>query len=683
MDTKLKRYSKIWKSLAFLLIAASAALLIMVLLNIKGLMREHGDFYRNIPQNMIADHYEETSMYRETVDSVGCRISEICLYGSEERILRGDALSPNDVIDRMEVEFRQKHYYQDGLEKVFDGSMTEKERWDYIQEFHKEQMEAVRDTMIQEQLYRYQSAMQNLMKEAHLLYIIETPETTLSNTDSSRIADMKYTFSFDDGTGSFTYRWAYDFEATHVEALDRTFLSDRQALGRQLILAAACILVFLAALAYLIYAAGKRATDPFGIHHSIADRIFNEITLTLLGLSCMAVMGSARVILEESLNPTAMTALFTACTMLSVAFALMLIRHIKSRTFWQNMLIYIVLRHVFLSVKKVFDAGTVMRKAMVLVIVTVLSTAIPYGIFVVLPLAVFFTYRQVQKFMTVRVGMESIKQGFYHENIFVKGTGEMAALAADMNTLSAGLGQEVDRRLKSERLKTELIVNVSHDLKTPLTSVITYVDLLQNEKIESETARQYIDIVAAKSNRLKVLVEDLFEAAKAASGNIPVHYEDVDVESLITQGLAELQDKAEEASLQLVTRFPSEKIIAHADGRLTWRVLNNLLSNAFSYSLPNSRVYIHAYADEKNAFVEIKNISATELNIPEDEIMERFKRGDSSRSSEGSGLGLDIARSLMTCQNGDLTIKMDGDLFKVTIRIPRTLSPKSESVEKV
>jgi signal transduction histidine kinase len=225
----------------------------------------------------------------------------------------------------------------------------------------------------------------------------------------------------------------------------------------------------------------------------------------------------------------------------------------------------------------------------------------------------------------------------------------------------------VERRLKSERLRTELIVNVSHDLRTPLTSVITYADLLCQEDIQNENARRYIDVIAQKAGRLKTLTDDLFEAAKAASGNVAVHWEAVDLGALVTQGLGELDDRVEASGLDFRVRLPEAPLAARADGRLLWRALENLLSNVFKYALPGSRVYLDVFPEGDWACVELKNISAQELNIPADELLERLTRGDASRHSEGSGLGLDIARSLMRCQQGDLTLQIDGDLFKARL----------------
>lgn len=248
----------------------------------------------------------------------------------------------------------------------------------------------------------------------------------------------------------------------------------------------------------------------------------------------------------------------------------------------------------------------------------------------------------------------------------MSGNGEMARLAANINTITDGLKKAVDNELKSERLKTELITNVSHDIRTPLTSIITYVDLLKKEETSSAVA-EYIEVLDQKSKRLKVLTDDLFQAAKASSGNIPVQFERIDLVSLIKQGLGEVSAQIEESGLDIRLNNPTDKVYVMGDGKLLWRSIENLLSNIFKYSLIGSRVYIDLEDEGDKVLLTFKNISASELNMSADDLLERFTRGDESRSSEGSGLGLSIAKSLIEVQKGTFHIEVDGDLFKVRV----------------
>ena len=236
----------------------------------------------------------------------------------------------------------------------------------------------------------------------------------------------------------------------------------------------------------------------------------------------------------------------------------------------------------------------------------------------------------------------------------------------DLNSIADGLNIAVEQRMKSERLKTELITNVSHDIKTPLTSIINYVDLLRKEPLEGK-AREYADILDRHANRLKKLTEDLLEASKAATGNIRADLAPMNFCELIRQAVGEYEERLAGQSIEPVVSLPTGGRYILADGRLIWRVLENLLSNAAKYAQPGTRLYIELLEHENDLCLEMKNISRERLGVSPDELMERFVRGDSSRHTEGSGLGLNIARSLAELQGGALRLSIDGDLFKVTL----------------
>ena len=240
----------------------------------------------------------------------------------------------------------------------------------------------------------------------------------------------------------------------------------------------------------------------------------------------------------------------------------------------------------------------------------------------------------------------------------------------DLSNLSAGLSRAVEERLKSERFKTELITNVSHDLKTPLTSIINYVDLLKHLDIQDETARSYIDVLDRKSQRLKTLTEDLVEASKAASGTLAVQLERLDVGQLVEQAVAEYEERLEQAGLTTVVNIPQRSCTVMADGRHLWRILDNLLGNCTKYAMPGTRVYLDVEEMVSRCVITVKNISADPLNIPAEDLLKRFVRGDSSRSTEGSGLGLSIARNLTAAQGGEFELVVDGDLFKAIVTFP-------------
>lgn len=242
--------------------------------------------------------------------------------------------------------------------------------------------------------------------------------------------------------------------------------------------------------------------------------------------------------------------------------------------------------------------------------------------------------------------------------------------AESLNHTKEGMSVALEKSIKSERFKTELITNVSHDLKTPLTSIINYVDLMKSEDPNSPKSKEYLDILDKQSKRLKHLIEDLIEVSKASTGNVKVELSEIDIEEFLSQVNGEFFDRFENSHLTAITEHNVRNLKITADGTLLWRVFNNLYSNICKYSLPGTRVYISTRLNGANAEITVKNISAQPLNITAEELTERFVRGDSSRNTEGSGLGLSIAKSLTETQNGTFEIKIDGDLFKVVLNFP-------------
>lgn len=237
----------------------------------------------------------------------------------------------------------------------------------------------------------------------------------------------------------------------------------------------------------------------------------------------------------------------------------------------------------------------------------------------------------------------------------------------ELSKIQDGFKVAVEEEVKSQKMKTELITNVSHDLKTPLTAITTYIELLEDENITPEQRTEYLDVLKRKSARLKFLIEDLFEVSKATSGNITLNLVDVDICNLIRQAYLEYEDRVEEADLIFRFQMPEEKTILKLDSQKTYRIFENLYTNIIKYAMPHTRVYVRAEKTERGIAVELKNMSAAELNIPAEDLTERFVRGDSSRNTEGSGLGLAIARSFVEAQGGKMKVEIDGDLFKVRI----------------
>ena len=261
------------------------------------------------------------------------------------------------------------------------------------------------------------------------------------------------------------------------------------------------------------------------------------------------------------------------------------------------------------------------------------------------------------------------------ENIIECRNAELQELGKNINNLKQGMKKAVEESMKAERLKTDLITNVSHDLKTPLTSIINYTDLLKKEKIENENAQKYIEILEEKSKKLNNLTEEIIEASKISSGNETVNLEKLDLKEMVLQANGEFAEKFEEKNLDVISNLPQEAVIMDLDGKKMWRVLENLYQNVYKYSLENTRVYVDLAVHDNIVFT-IKNISKEKLNISPDELMERFIRGDSSRHTGGNGLGLSIAKDLSKLNGGTLKIEIDGDLFVSRLELPLKLLKK-------
>jgi len=281
-----------------------------------------------------------------------------------------------------------------------------------------------------------------------------------------------------------------------------------------------------------------------------------------------------------------------------------------------------------------------------------------------------YSFNIMRVFGGILKGTEEIVSGNLNYTIVEKGRGDLFKLAHNINNMKASFKKSLENEIKSERLKSELITNVSHDLKTPLTSIINYVDLLKKEGLSKEETQGYIDVLDRKSQRLKILIDDLFEASKMASGAVELNMEKVDVTALLSQALAELHEKINNSSLIFKLKVPKQKVYANLDGKKTWRVFENLINNILKYSQSKTRVYIELVVEDYKIIITMKNISSYEMNFDKEEIFERFIRGDKSRNTEGSGLGLSISKSILELQGGNLSIEIDGDLFKAKVTVP-------------
>ncbi|MGG3890492.1 histidine kinase dimerization/phospho-acceptor domain-containing protein [Metabacillus fastidiosus] len=335
---------------------------------------------------------------------------------------------------------------------------------------------------------------------------------------------------------------------------------------------------------------------------------------------------------------------------------------------WGALQLAFLNRHVgtqlFILLTAIFAFGAVLTAAVIKPVLILLY--IPAFLFIGIPILVLLI-RRIGYFNKITRSTNEIVRGNLEPDLPIVGQSILAKLANNINILKHGVRTSKKEQAKSERLKTELITNVSHDLRTPLTSIITYTELLKTPNLSKEDSDSYLEIIDRKSKRLKVLIDDLFEASKMASGNIELIKQKVDIVQLLQQSLAEYNEMINESSLQFRITNTEQPIYALVDGQKLWRVFENLISNILKYTLENTRVYISVKTEEERAIIEFKNISKYELSENSDELFERFKRGDTSRNTEGSGLGLAIAKSIVDLHGGSLDIEIDGDLFKVIV----------------
>ena len=412
------------------------------------------------------------------------------------------------------------------------------------------------------------------------------------------------------------------------------------------------------------------------------DNIPFDIYLVLAGLLCIGALVIGLNITATSTGYALELALAAFCIAVAAGVAMAacmtLAARIKTRTLFKNTIIY----RIFAWLGRLFNMMGMNLKAAFIFLGYLLLNAIGavylfnsrYEGFALVMLA-FFNCAVLYGILECVSQMKKLKEAagalaegdLSYETDTSKLKWEFKEHGESLNSVGRGMARAVNERMRSERFKTELITNVSHDLKTPLTSIVTYIDLLQKEEIPGEQAKEYVDTIARQSAKLKKLTEDLIEASKASSGVMSVNLERVNVSELLRQSVAEYGDRMAAAGIATVMTLPEDDIYITADGRLLWRVMDNLLLNICRHGMNGTRAYIGAEKREENTVISFKNISSKELNISPEELLERFVQGDESRSTEGSGLGLSIAQSLTELMKGKMQLYLDGDLFKVEL----------------
>ncbi len=465
-----------------------------------------------------------------------------------------------------------------------------------------------------------------------------------------------------------------------------SFITDRKTLITVPIVAAVSVLIFSLSFAFTLSASGHRK-DSDTVVLSLFDRVPFDLVFAVSALLAAVLfypLGDA-VSAINNFRYESDTSLLVAqiCFFLIIfVFALLAVIicttaavRVKCRTILSCNVITYAARGL---IRAVMAIPVVWRTLLASVAVAALSlylvarsymNSVPIILLLILwaAVTVLLSYNAYCLYR-LRAAGKRIASGDLSFRIDTKGLhGDYLRHAEDLNNIGVGMETAVEERMKSERFRTELITNVSHDIKTPLTSIINYVDLLRSPGLDAETVKSYLDVLDRQSQTLRRLTEDLIEASKASSGTLPVELSPVGLGVLISQAAGEYEEKLASSGLTLVTRAPSEPIYVMADGRHTARIIDNLMSNVCKYSMPGTRVYMDVKLEGDLAGISVSNISREPLSVAADELTERFVRGDASRHTEGSGLGLSIASSLAEIQGGSLTVRTDADLFRVTL----------------
>jgi len=454
--------------------------------------------------------------------------------------------------------------------------------------------------------------------------------------------------------------------------------------------AATLTLLILASLCFvlLLTAAGRRREDT-AFHRSIIDRIPTEIFLGGMGFLLAFLVF---VVMLEGIRDfnsgrylfggTVVVFNVIACGAVVLLTCMGIAVRAKTKTLWKNSVLAILWRFT----KRLWNFCNALLKNIRFLwkLLAVLGVYLLFTLFAVSSndgwvviwlllsaVGVLAAAGFAVQLDRLRGGAKRMRAGSISEKIPTKGLyGACRDHAEDLNSLADGLNSALEQRIKSERMKTDLITNVSHDLKTPLTSIVNYVELLKAEELQNETAKGYVEVLDRQAQRLKKLTTDIVDASKAQSGALNVTLAPTDLAELLRQGMAEYADRFAAVPLLPVLHAP-ESLMATADGRLLFRVLDNLLGNAVKYAMPSTRIYLDAFETAETACISVRNISREELNIPAEELTARFVRGDASRATEGSGLGLSIAEDLMRLMGGTLRLTIDGDLFRAEVRLPK------------
>ena len=694
-----------------------------------------------INADTVYDTQEFHAVFSEVLDQA---VLADIHYRSEARIEAGETVDREELISGFKRYYGIMDGVITGnteINETYDGLIIYGTIPESLQGNLKEYQELVESRLpsyykmyIQRQLDEYKSSVRYLEEMKNFLYYVEDENGNLvgGNASKSEISEADRTLVLSSGFSSDRLGdAAYYFDAYSNPVLEQSnykfygairdpllpgdafydmgqdFSYAKQSLPALFGVFFVSLLGAVACLIHLIRVTGQK--ERYGkVQFMVVDRIYNEVHFLLVFLYAVASTMVATVLIETILQGTVQFWSYVFATMLGVlylsavaiglSYVLSVSRQVKDRSFFRNTWISASIRRM----SELFT-GKTFRGWMVIVMLCyglgncalmgaiVLAPlygypkiAIPFGIGLLL-FNVFCMYLFIRALRSLKEIMVSVKESakgnFSYALDLNKISPSFLNFAEDVANIQEGFKNAVDDAVKGERMKAELITNVSHDLKTPLTSIISYVDLLKKEKLENERAGAYVEVLHEKSYRLKQLIEDLIEASKASSGNLTVEKMRVDYKQLTLQAMGEMEDKTE--AMGLVFKVSCEEpVFIDADGGHMWRILENLLSNVIKYSMPNSRVYVDIFKMDGYGVLVMKNISAAPIDFDETRLTERFVRGDESRTTEGSGLGLSITQSLAEIQGGTFGIQVDGDLFKSIVSIPLWVDEEEDIEEE-
>lgn len=609
------------------------------------------------------------------------------VYKNEDYVRSGGTIDMESV-DESIVDIYYSSYYNDYIESVYPNSDEEyveapqntkavrqmlKEK---IIAEHVQDIEKAKQEKIVEELQEYFSLVEELNRLEGVYYYATDGQMTVSNVPGANKAfftGQPAYLLFDHGKYEWDDRLANHSEfssvtvqdevyvalsAEQVQQREKIFLQDRQYMDRVILYVILMIAFDVFALLYLFFAVGHKAGDE-AIQLCPVDRIYTdfnviaEIILIILTIAaCVGLhdyldtyyqhigqagqfMATEDMMRKPVIFISLSVAIYAGIAAVLTLF-LSLVRQFKARQLLSHSLAGVIVRKIWHGIRWLLEKGPIL----------LISS---------------------KELSLVRSGVQKVKDGNLEYRINLPQGKMLYGLAQDINTMSDGLQKAVEKELQAERLKTELITNVSHDLKTPLTSIINYSDLLTREELTPDYANDYAKVLKDKSEKLKQLTSDLFEISKVQSGNIDVQTEALQVKELITQSIAEYEEKFKEAQLSVRVSAVPDDLYILSDGKKMARVLENLVINILKYAQPQTRVYVDVLEQDGKCEITFKNIANYEMNFSADEIVQRFARGDASRTTDGNGLGLAIAQSYVEACGGTFGVAVDGDLFKATV----------------